>query len=408
MRLAEPALSIQPQQLFSKLAGESHVALAVSGGSDSVAMMRLVHEWAGEFSPATKLTVLTVDHGLRPEAAAEAARVATWCAELSIHHETLHWTGEKPLTGIQAKARAARYDLMTAWCAANDMRVLLTAHTRNDQAETVLMRQQRTDTAESLAGIWETTVWKGIEIFRPLLGVKRSELRDYLRQIGQTWIDDPSNLDVKYERVRVRGELGQDDGRMRELADIASAAGRQSRGLADAAREWNLQHLDSHPEGFGIVPRREIAKLDADVQQRALQQLIHLYGSGNRVDPHELSALSRWIAGTSLSRRTLGGAVLAARKNAIVIGREAGRISTVPSLVPETGEMVWDDRFLVKAQSGSQVVRLADLKNMLRRADLPNFVQQALPAILTGENRVSVPHLKSEIGVSAKFIRYLR
>ncbi len=326
MRPAEPTLRIPTQHLFAKLAGESHVALAVSGGSDSVALMRLAQEWARDFEPSLKLSVLTVNHGLRPEAAREAAQVAKWCDELSLPHQILHWQGVKPTTGVQAKARAARYDLMTAWCAANGAKILLTAHTLDDQAETVLMRQRRTDTAESLRGIWETASWNGIDIFRPLLGMKRVELRQYLSHVNQPWIDDPSNLDIRYERVRLRGALAPDDARMEALAGIAAAAGHEAQRLAKAAKDWNLQHLKSYPEGYGIVPRLEFSKLGMDIQQRVLQQLIGLFGAGNRVDPQELVEACKWIAGQRLSRRTLGGAVLATRKRSIVVGREAGRI----------------------------------------------------------------------------------
>lgn len=408
MRLAEPGLSIPARQLFAKLADESHVALAVSGGSDSVAMMRLAQDWARDHAHSLKLTVLTVDHGLRPEAAAEAVLVARWCGALSLNHHILKWEGVKPVTGVQAKARAARYGLMSAWCAANSAKFLLTAHTLDDQAETVLMRQRRTDTAESLAGIWETTSWNGIEIFRPLLGVKRAELRQYLSHVNQPWIDDPSNLDIKYERVRLRSELASEDARMEALAGIAAVAGHEALRLAKAAKDWNLQHLKSYPEGYGIVSRPEFSKLGTDIQQRVLQQLIGLFGAGNRAEPQELVEVCKWIAGQSLSRRTLGGAVLAARKRSIVVGREAGRISSVSVFVPETGEIVWDGRFLINAPPGSQVVPVAHLKNLERRPDIPNFVELALPAALLCENNVVAPHLSLGEGVSAKFIRYLR
>jgi tRNA(Ile)-lysidine synthase len=370
--------------------------------------MRLAQEWARDFEPSLKLAVLTVNHGLRPEAASEAALVAKWCDELSLPHHILRWQGGKPTTGVQAKARVARYDLMSAWCAANGAKILLTAHTLDDQAETVLMRQRRTDTAESLSGIWETTSWNGTEIFRPLLGVKRAELRQYLSHLDQPWIDDPSNLDARYERVRLRGELASEDGRMEALAGIATTAGHEARRLAKAAKDWNLQHLKSCPEGYGIVPRSEFSKLGADIQQRVLQQLIGLFGAGNRVDPQELVGACKWIAGQSLSRRTLGGAVLATRKRSIVVGREAGRISSESVFVPQTREIVWDGRFLINAPPDSQVVPVARLKNLQRRPDIPNFVELALPAALLGENTVAVPHLGVGEGVSAKFIRYLR
>ena len=143
MRAAEAELRKFTQQdsekLFVALRSERHIALAVSGGSDSMALLRLAEQWSKKNS--VKISALTVDHGLRAEAAAEARQVADWCATLSLNHHTLRWEGVKPKTGLQAKARVARYDLMGDWCVSNGVSYLLTGHTMDDQAETVLMRQ---------------------------------------------------------------------------------------------------------------------------------------------------------------------------------------------------------------------------------------------------------------------------
>jgi len=180
---------------FSALQAERHVALAVSGGSDSIAMMRLAADWARTNHPGLVLSVLTVDHGLRPEATGEAVRVGQWAAEMGLPHQLLRWTDEpKPVSGIQARARAARYGLMAAWCRSNEAGALLTAHTLDDQAETVLMRLSRTMSPESLAGIHPVGGWEGLPLLRPLLRVRRQALRDWLASVGQAWIDDPSNV----------------------------------------------------------------------------------------------------------------------------------------------------------------------------------------------------------------------
>ena len=200
---AEPDLEL----IFSKLENHSRIAVAVSGGSDSMALLRLLAQWAKSRIGPLQIFALTVDHGLRAESSAEARRVAAWCAALGLHHETLRWEGPKPASGIQAKARTARYTLMTEWCLRNSVSVLLTAHTADDQAETVLMRQRRTQSALSLAGIWPTREWNGIQIVRPLLETPKSNLQRYLNDFGQEWIEDPSNHDRKYERVRIREEL---------------------------------------------------------------------------------------------------------------------------------------------------------------------------------------------------------
>jgi hypothetical protein len=112
--------------------------------------------------------------------------------------------------------------------------------------------------------------------------------------------------------------------------------------------------------------------------------------------------------GQELSRRTLGGAVLARRQASVLIGREWARISPVPVIVPDAGEVLWDGRFLVRAPANSQIVPVGSLKAVARREDIPSFVQQSLPAVLLGDGGVAIPHLGLGSGVSAKFMRYLR
>lgn len=373
-----------------------------------MALLRLAEQWSKK---SVKISVLTVDHGLRPEAAAEASKVTAWCALLGLEHHALRWEGPKPKTGLQAKARAARYALLSAWCKANGATYLLTGHTMDDQAETVLMRQQRTDTAESLAGIWETTVWDGVKVFRPLLGQSRADLRAYLRGLGQPWIDDPSNSDRRFERVRVRqtlAEEGRPDLQRIELADIAEKAGRAARALALATEQWISGQLTSYPEGFGAIPRAGFYELDPALQRRVLQQLLLIYGSGNRAEPGEIDYLAKWIMGHRISRRTLGGAMLACRQSSVLIGREWARISPDPAVVPDSGEIVWDGRFLIQAPPQVQVVPVGRLRGVARREEIPSFVQQSLPAVLLDDGDVVIPHLAPRPGVSAKFIRHLR
>jgi tRNA(Ile)-lysidine synthase len=392
------------EKLFAALRDERHIAVAVSGGSDSMALLRLAGQWSRHL---IKISVLTVDHGLRPEAAAEAMKVAEWCALLDLEHHTLRWEGTKPKTGLQAKARAARYDLLSKWCKANDVAVLLTGHTLDDQAETVLMRQQRTDTAESLAGIWETAVWDGVKVFRPLLGQSRADLRAYLVSHRQPWMEDPSNSDTRFERVRVRQTLADEDRRV-ELADIAVKAGRTARAFSVATEHWVNEQLTTYPEGFGAIPRAGFYELDPGLQRRVLQQLLLIYGAGNRAEPGELDYLAKWIMGQGISRRTLGGAMLACRQSSVLIGREWARISPDPVVVPDAGEILWDGRFLIQAPPETRIVPVGRLRHAARREDIPGFVQQSLPAVLMDDGGVIIPHLAAGPGVSAKFIRRLR
>jgi tRNA(Ile)-lysidine synthase len=268
------------------------------------------------------------------------------------------------------------------------------------------MRKARTNTVESLAGIWQTAVWRGVKIMRPFLELRRTELRRYLDRIGQGWIDDPSNDDGSFERVRVRRAMREDN--IAELAKIAADAGHAARELEAGAKAWLGQELRVLPEGYGTVPRARFAALEAELRRRVLQQLIQGFGAGNRVDPGELDHISSWIRGGGQTRRTLGGAVIAARKEILVVGREAGRIPSAPSLVHTSGEILWDGRFAITAPPGSTVIPIGKTKGFARRKDIPSFVQASLPMIILAGGEIAVPQLDIGHGVTAKFMRCLR
>jgi tRNA(Ile)-lysidine synthase len=365
--------------VFDTLKAERHLALAVSGGSDSVAMLRLAHDC---FAQTRRLSVLTVDHGLRRESGAEADWVATLCRSLGLSHRTLRWEGVKPTSGIQAKARQARYHLLTEWCKAHGAGALLTAHTLDDQAETVAMRLQRTHTALSLAGILQTMNWEGVLVHRPLLAHRRLELRAYLARIGQDWIEDPSNDDWAFERVRVRAALAGDNA----PAELAAAAFRSSQATARDAEAWLAGHLKIEPQGFGVFPRQAFCRLPADTRHAALRHLITTFGRGDAT-PGELTRLADWIASGESTRRTLAGTVFAGRRSAVLAGREWSRIAA--AAIPSTGWLIWDGRFRVSGEPGLPVLAAGRIRGMPRLSQIPRFVQDAMPVLATGEPKLA-------------------
>ena len=202
------------------------IAVAVSGGPDSVALLLLA---AAAFPGRT--TALTVDHGLRPAAADEAANVARQCAAAGIPHQILHWTGAKPTANIQAAARAARYRLMADWCAAHGTVLLLTAHHADDQAETLLMRLARGSGSPGLAGIRaRRDLGQGVTLVRPLLTVRRADLSTNGWQVA----NDPTNHDPHYDRTHARRLLACTE--WLDPARLAAAASHLAQ--AEAALVW--------------------------------------------------------------------------------------------------------------------------------------------------------------------------
>lgn len=181
-------------------------ALAVSGGPDSVALMRL--------AASLKPIVFTVDHGLRAASADEAKLVRGWAAESGFRHETLRWAGEKPRAGLQAAAREARYRRLAEACIAAGVGTLMTGHTLDDQIETVAMRRAKGSGPVGLAGMPSQTILPGtngkVLLARPLIATRKAALVAMLEAMGQDFVTDPSNSDPRFDRGRMRAGAAPD------------------------------------------------------------------------------------------------------------------------------------------------------------------------------------------------------
>ncbi|KFG70030.1 tRNA lysidine(34) synthetase TilS [Microvirga sp. BSC39] len=227
------------ERLFSSLTQASGILIAVSGGPDSMALMHGLARWAS-LKRRPPIHVATVDHGLRPEAADEAAFVAREAALLGLPHRTLLWTGEKPATGIQEAAREARYRLLVDHAREMAASHLVTAHTLDDQAETLMMRLARGSGLSGLAGMRRDTDRRGIRHVRPLLGLPKSHLLDHCRHQGWRFVTDPSNADERYARVRWRRLmplLAAEGLTAERLARFAERAAQADEALDAKARE---------------------------------------------------------------------------------------------------------------------------------------------------------------------------
>ena len=198
-----PVGAREATQLFADLAGENQLLVAVSGGPDSVALLALLAEWSRE-AGRPRLLAATVDHGLRAGSADEALGVAALCGRLGVPHRILLWAGEKPTSRLQERARAARYDLLAGEAASIGGAVLVTAHTRDDQAETLLMRMARGSGPSGLAGMRRRVVRQGMVLVRPLLGLPKARLIATAQARGLPFVMDPSNGDPRFARARWR------------------------------------------------------------------------------------------------------------------------------------------------------------------------------------------------------------
>lgn len=247
------------------------LAVAVSGGADSMALLHLAKSYADTHK--IKLTALTVDHGLRATSKAEAEQVAAWCKQNNIAHEILTWQGDKPSTGIQDAAREARRALLCEACAAKEIDFLLLGHQADDQAETILMRLQRGTGLRGLLGMRDATEDEatGVVLLRPLLSMRRAALREYCETNKIPFIDDPSNDDTQFERVRVRKAL-------QDLPDLANGVTQTIQRLTECdetfdmlAMEWLEEELEPIDDQTVWLPNEFLTELYPPVQMRILE-----------------------------------------------------------------------------------------------------------------------------------------
>jgi tRNA(Ile)-lysidine synthase len=245
------------------------VAVAVSGGRDSLALALLAGEWAG--ARGGRIVGLIVDHALRPDSAMEAAATEALLRRHGCDAEILHWSGAKPQAGLQEAARTARYRLLREACRRRDVLHLLVAHHADDQAETVIMRAARRSGPDGLAGMPAAVELPEVRLLRPLLGVSRSRLTATLLARGVPWVDDPSNADPRFERARLRA------GRQAPPPALDSGRSAREHGLAAAA----VEGLEISSTGDIAIDRAAFVRLGGDQQAKLLSRVVQAVGGGD-------------------------------------------------------------------------------------------------------------------------------
>lgn len=317
-----------PEALFAPLKDHDRLGLAVSGGADSMALMLLAHRFALGRGEMQRFVVYSVDHKLRPEAAAEAAFVRSTAERMGFVARILRWTGPKPATGLQAAARRERYRLMAEAMREDGATVLLTAHHLGDQAETVLMRMAHGSGIEGLRGMDYSTEIGGLRIIRPLLAVDPVLLRQLVFEAGLEPVTDPSNADRNFERVRWRqlrpelAALGLDAARLGKLASRLRDADQALETSAAAA----FAGVARPAGGSGLrLDRAMLTGLPRAIAVRVIGRALGEVGGWQK--PHALAAVEaltdRLVHGPI--RTTLHGCTVRSDGESIRIERETGR-----------------------------------------------------------------------------------
>jgi tRNA(Ile)-lysidine synthase len=354
--------AVEAEQALVTVWHYDRIVLAVSGGADSTALMHLFADVArGRSIPLSRVTVVTIDHNLRQGSAAEAAEVSTAAAALGLAHETRTYDGPVPAVPFaQSWARDLRYRLLTK--AARDglrpgeIAAVLTAHHQDDQAETVIMRLARGSGVDGLAGIPPVRpLADAIDLVRPLLAFSKARLHASLTARGVTWIDDPSNTNQRFERVRLRArapareKLGLTSPAM---ALSAQRAARASRALAVMTERF-LSSAAVEVDGLGFVRLNWDSLLaePEDIRLRALATIIASVSGRAPVSLGDLEAFTIANGWASPAGKTFGYCAFRGDHGTLEIVREAGRGQPAPIPLTRGEDMFWDGRFQVRASS---------------------------------------------------------
>lgn len=288
------------------------IGVAVSGGSDSLALLHLLAEFAQ--THGSTLHAATVDHGLRPEARVEAAMVASHCARLGVGHSILTWKGWDHRGNMQDEARKARYRLLAAWGRNLEVPTIAVGHTADDLAETFLMRLGRRAGVDGLAAMPPRFARDGMSWVRPLLKVRRTDLQNYLSEKGIPWVNDPSNLDDRFDRVRMRKALTI----LSELGVDADAIGDVARNLSAAKDALNHQmknlarDIITLRSGAVAIDEARLAQQPSEMRRRLIVHALKwvngaYYAPRSRAVSDVLTALdqapSATLAGCELRRK---------------------------------------------------------------------------------------------------------
>ncbi|MWD27699.1 tRNA lysidine(34) synthetase TilS [Aquicoccus sp. SCR17] len=375
------------------------LGVAVSGGGDSMALLDLAQGWAAE--RGTEIAAVTVDHRLREDSAGEAQAVARYCARLGIRHDVLAWQGWDGRGNLEAEARRARYAAMARWGRDTGMAGILLGHTRDDQAETILMRLAREAGGDGLRGMRQAFRVEGgcPPFLRPLLEVGRAELRDHLRARDIAWAEDPMNDDPRFDRVRARralealGPLGLGAERLAAVAANLRAENELLRQVVAQTAEAQLHEA----AGALVLPRAVLADMQPELRRRLLQAAIGWIGGAPY--PPRRDSLRQFIDGILAGETRMLGGIIALGGERLWLAREP---AALPPTCPAGPEAVWDGRWRLHGPWG-ELAGAAEIGALgadglrarpdWRAAALPRQVALGLPALWHDGTLLAVPHL---------------
>lgn len=400
--------------------GEPHIAVAVSGGADSLALTLLCKKWA-DMRRGT-VSALSVDHGLREGSTDEIKQLEKWLMARGIEHTALTWKGDKPRTGLQAAARIARYDLLENWCRRNEVLHLLLGHHLDDQAETFLLRLAHNSGLDGLAGMARIIEKSHVRLLRPFLTTSKARLCATLNAASQPWLEDPSNENEDFERIRIRNSVPKLAGLGLTPVNICETVGRMAQmRIALEAEASKLLAISCSVDsaGYACFDAVKLFSGPDEISVRAMARA--LLCVGGTVYAPRLEKLERLLEKMKAAHRdfnvTWKGATLAGCRILPLKSRSEAMIFMVcreerslPVSMPVSGSMaiLWDNRFHlhltghVSAENGDTCIQplgqngwaaLCREIPSIQKIGVPIPVSLTLPTLVDSEGIVAVPNL---------------
>lgn len=399
---AMPTLPMAAAEHFlTRLRHPTTLLVAVSGGSDSVGLLLALHHAVATSGAHHRLVACTVDHALRPGSAWEAEAVARCCQALGIPHHIARWSHSGVASGLQAEARLARYRLLSRVAEAFGADLVVTGHSRDDQAETIAMRAARRPGSGSgageagahpaigLAGMSDAVLFnRSLWICRPFLGVRRQAVRDMLTSRGEGWIDDPSNDDPRFERVRVRQAAGIHADAAPAVPDSAAGRIRSAAALPDLL----ARHVRIHEAVVAEIALADFDLADADGRRLLVLLAATLAGKPHGIGQETAARLFAALGDPASPVATAGGCVFERRGGRLFVYRERRNLPA-PSIVAPGRSLSWDGRFTignggpvpVTVQAGVDRAWTARLAARGIPAGVAGRIAQACPGMLLAD-----------------------
>jgi tRNA(Ile)-lysidine synthase len=381
------------------------IAVAVSGGADSLCLALLLKEW---IKSPDDIVALTVDHKLRPDSTTEAQQVGQWMKHHGISHHilTVEWEGAQPTARIQEQARKKRYNLLRNWCHKNNITVLATAHHLDDQVETFLMRLEAGSGLDGLTVMRTTSMQEDLTILRPLLTFPKDRLIQTLRErFHQEWAEDPTNTTQKYARGRLRNVLEAIENK-RNIAEMINLTVNKLQHSLDCLEDLTNNALEDiaqfHPLAYITVKQEKLNALHPEIQRRLLRKVMSSLTQTKYPIRHR--SLEQLIENLRNDETTVtcGGCVFSKKADQLYVVREMKNLPN-PVALSDNERISWDRRFELEVQDlpKTQVFTIAPLgkrhvpwKTIKKNfPDIPcEVVMPSLPAIFSKDGLVAFPH----------------